>query len=199
MTTLITESGQTIREVNYPQDPAQVAAFLDQGAALSHPTVMMRRDAILALGGYRPAYRHAEDYDLWLRVAERHDLANLPDRLLWYRHHPGKASLQFAVEQSQATLVAQLEARARRAGRADPTEGLSALEIGDCVRLGPTRPDVIAMLKVALRWARRRHPVRAARWVWRAATSCPRAPFDVARIGLQQAARLAASSFRRTH
>ena len=30
------------------------------------------RDVVLGLGGYDPRYRYATEYDLWLRVAERH-------------------------------------------------------------------------------------------------------------------------------
>jgi len=33
-----------------------------------HPSVMMRRDAVMAVGRYRPATEYAEDYDLWLRM-----------------------------------------------------------------------------------------------------------------------------------
>lgn len=41
----------------------------------------MRRDAVLALGGYNPAYRYAMEYDLWLRLAERWRLVSLPEPL----------------------------------------------------------------------------------------------------------------------
>ena len=34
--------------------------------------VAVRRDALLAAGGYDEAMRYAEDYDLWLRLARRH-------------------------------------------------------------------------------------------------------------------------------
>ena len=45
----------------------------------------MRRAAVEAVGGYRRAYLRAEDYDLWLRLAERGKLANLQEPLLEYR------------------------------------------------------------------------------------------------------------------
>ena len=38
-------------------------------------------------GGYRAEYEWVEDIDLWLRLAERGRLANLPDVLLRYRLH----------------------------------------------------------------------------------------------------------------
>jgi GT2 family glycosyltransferase len=125
--TLIDERGKRIRDVAYPVTPEAVAEFLEIGAPLAHPAVMMRRDAVLAVGGYREAYRHAEDYDLWLRMAERYRMANLPDRLLLYRQHEAKHSFTYAVEQRFATRIALAAARCRRAGRPDPTDGLTAL------------------------------------------------------------------------
>ena len=37
----------------------------------SHPSVVLRRSVYEACGGYRPAFRVAQDLDLWVRVAER--------------------------------------------------------------------------------------------------------------------------------
>jgi GT2 family glycosyltransferase len=132
--TLIDERGKRIRDVEYPRTPEAVAEFLEIGAPLAHPAVMMRRDAVLAVGGYREAYRHAEDYDLWLRMAERYRMANLPDRLLLYRQHEAKHSFTYAVEQRFASRIALAAARCRRAGKPDPTEGLTALAPNDIDR-----------------------------------------------------------------
>jgi glycosyltransferase involved in cell wall biosynthesis len=132
--TLIDERGKRIRDVEYPRTPEAVAEFLEIGAPLAHPAVMMRRDAVRAVGGYREAYRHAEDYDLWLRMAERYRMANLPDRLLLYRQHETKHSFTYAVEQRFASRIALAAARCRRAGMPDPTEGLTALAPKDIDR-----------------------------------------------------------------
>lgn len=134
---LIDEEGNAIRDVDYPLTPMAVSEFLIQiGCALAHPAVMMRRADVVAVGGYRGAYRHAEDYDLWLRISETRALANLPDRLLLYRQHPLKASARFAAEQILTTKVAQLAAQARRAGKGDPTQGLTRIALSDLDRFG---------------------------------------------------------------
>lgn len=52
--------------------------------AISHPTVMFRRSAILAAGNYADIMP-IEDFDLWCRVAMRFEIANLPDQLVRYR------------------------------------------------------------------------------------------------------------------
>jgi hypothetical protein len=127
-----------MRDIAYPDTPDAVAQFLEIGSALAHPTVMMRRESVFAVGGYRAAYRHAEDYDLWLRMAERCRLTNLPDRLLYYRQHQAKLSLTYPVEQRLATCIALLAARCRRSGKPDPTEGLSALAPQDIDRFDLT-------------------------------------------------------------
>ena len=44
-----------------------------------HPAVMIRRDAVLKAGGYRKAFCHAKDYELWLRMSDLgYIIANLP-------------------------------------------------------------------------------------------------------------------------
>jgi glycosyltransferase involved in cell wall biosynthesis len=51
-----------------------------------HPTVMMRRNAIQAVGSYDPSLRKRQDYDLWFRALEGGlGFANLPKTLVRYR------------------------------------------------------------------------------------------------------------------
>ena len=50
-----------------------------------HGSMMLRRSAVQSIGGYRPAFAAGQDYDLWLRLSERHDLDNLPEALYRWR------------------------------------------------------------------------------------------------------------------
>jgi glycosyltransferase involved in cell wall biosynthesis len=135
--TLIDASGVVVREISYPLAPADVERFLMEiGSALAHPAVMARRKVMLSVGGYRKLFQHSEDYDLWLRMAERYSLANLPDRLLRYRQHGRKASLRNAPAQRLATHMARLCAEARRSGQPDPLAGRSSLSLDDLDRFG---------------------------------------------------------------
>jgi len=52
--------------------------------ALNHPTVMLRRSAVLAAGNYRDVMP-IEDFDLWVRVSLKHAIANRPESLVRYR------------------------------------------------------------------------------------------------------------------
>jgi glycosyltransferase involved in cell wall biosynthesis len=122
----IDPDGRPIREADVPLHHAGIeqALLAGRGEALPHPAVMLRRDALLAAGGYRPEYEPAEDLDLFLRLAERGRLANLPHVLLDYRQHVSKTSSLRALEQRRMVARILDEARARRgiplAGAAEP-------------------------------------------------------------------------------
>ena len=90
----------------YPETPEALVLQLADGPPLCHPSVMMRTHVARQLGGYRPAFRHAEDYDLWLRATRLTQIANLPDRLLLYRRSPDQVSKKYAHEQAKAAAIA---------------------------------------------------------------------------------------------
>lgn len=114
------QDGRPIGRIASPGDPAEIRTKLLQTNCLAHPTVMLRRDIVLAAGAYRRAFTVSEDYDLWLRLSEHHDLGNLPDVLLRYRTHDGQVARQRWVLQRLEVLAAQHAARLRRAGLPDP-------------------------------------------------------------------------------
>jgi len=67
---------------------------------LAHPSVMLRREPALALGGYDETVRYCEDQDLWRRlVLAGHELRVVPEPLLRYRVHSGQQSSLHAEEQ----------------------------------------------------------------------------------------------------
>ncbi|MBC6435306.1 glycosyltransferase [Nostoc sp. HG1] len=106
---------------------ADIVEELRNGPPLCHPSVMMRRDVVRAVGGYRFAFAHCEDYDLWLRLAEHVPMANLPERLLLYRHSETQVSNRHAYTQKVGAAIAWEAHVERAAGRADPTAGLTEL------------------------------------------------------------------------
>ncbi len=112
----IDPDGQPIREGDAPlaHDGIERALLMGRGEALPHPAVMLRRDALLAAGSYRPEYEPAEDLELFLRLAERGRLANLPEVLLDYRQHVRKTSSQRGSEQRRMVARILSEAHARR-------------------------------------------------------------------------------------
>lgn len=69
------------------QDPLQTKVDMLFACGMAHPSVMMRTDVIRALGGYDVEFNGLEDYELWCRVLENHQITTLPDVLLRYRIH----------------------------------------------------------------------------------------------------------------
>jgi glycosyltransferase involved in cell wall biosynthesis len=60
--------------------------------SINNPTVMMRREAVLTVGGYDEELAPAEDLDLYLKLGEIGKLANLPEIVLRYRELGTSAS-----------------------------------------------------------------------------------------------------------
>ncbi|WP_343675207.1 glycosyltransferase [Paraburkholderia heleia] len=75
---------------------------------LVHPSVMLRVDAVLAVGNYRVMYPAAEDLDLFLRLMERYECANLPELGLYYELNEGGISATKRRRQIVSTLRLQM-------------------------------------------------------------------------------------------
>lgn len=86
------------------------------GWAIVHPTVIMRREPLQRVGGYRSEYQWVEDLDLFLRLAEIGTLANLPDELLLYRQHTESVNRTRAQQQAELADRCVREAYRRRGG-----------------------------------------------------------------------------------
>jgi len=55
-------------------------------------SVIVRRECVEECGGFDESLELAQDWDMWLRIAERWKAATLPGRLTWYRLHGGQRS-----------------------------------------------------------------------------------------------------------
>lgn len=120
-------AGGLQKESCLPLTPKEISIALKQSCALVHPTVMFRRDIILQIGGYRPCFITAQDYDLWLRVDEHADLINLPDIVLDYRKHNGQLSIKRLTSQAYSWIAARESARLRRESIQDPLSSTPAI------------------------------------------------------------------------
>lgn len=81
-----------------------VRARLLFGCCLFHPTIMARRSALQAVGGYDAAMPCAEDYGLWMRLTEAgYSLAVLPQVLLRYRVHPHLSRAAYKWQMGETT------------------------------------------------------------------------------------------------
>jgi glycosyltransferase involved in cell wall biosynthesis len=125
-----------------PLTNAELRRFLRTGNPFVHSTVMMRKSAFDAVGGYRVGLRLCEDFDLWSRIAAVTQIANCEEVLARYRIHETSMSagrpIRLAI--SDTCIIAAI--RAREAGRPEPFSAgrpklRSALEI-----LGISRDEI---------------------------------------------------------
>ena len=114
---LIDPDGDSLGDSQPPVQHDDIVESLYQGiGSLPHPSVLMRRTAVESVGGYRESFRYAQDLDLWLRLAEIGQLANLTEPLLNYRLHLNSITNEKRREQLECARRAVREA-CLRSGR----------------------------------------------------------------------------------
>lgn len=126
---LMTASSQPLHIHRPPSDACLVAEEMERHNVFLHPTVVMKKTAVDAVGGYRALLVDAEDYDLFLRLGEHGALANLPEPLLRLRIHDQQVTLRHLEHQQICVLAARASARCRRSGRPDPLRGLTEIRL----------------------------------------------------------------------
>ncbi|MFJ7729605.1 glycosyltransferase family 2 protein [Neobacillus sp. NPDC097160] len=95
-------------------DPKQIRNVMRVFNVFFHPTIMFRKN-ILIENEYRydPRYLHAEDYQLFQLMSEKHKLTNIDETLLLYRLSPGGISRVHNTEQQTMTYTITTEALKR--------------------------------------------------------------------------------------
>jgi len=146
---LINKDGDPLAPpTKYPLTAEEIRESLHMGhCALGQPTVAIRREAAIAVGGYRRAFDPADDYDLWIRLSERHALANMPEVLVDYRWHGNNTTARQRRRQVLGAHIAKLAAAERRLGRPDPTSGLEKLCVADLDRFDLPKDARAAILQ----------------------------------------------------
>lgn len=76
----------------FPTTPAQAKADMLFNSSLVHPSVMIRRAALIRYGLKYEEYTGLEDYVLFWRLAQHNDIVSHPDVLLQYRKHPAQTT-----------------------------------------------------------------------------------------------------------
>jgi len=91
----------------FTDNPDIAKCMLIFGCCIVHPSVMFRRTIVET--GLCYSYPNAEDYALWVHIAQKYRITNIPEILLKYRRTGSQVSSKYAEEQLQATLKIQLE------------------------------------------------------------------------------------------
>ena len=136
-----------------------VAARLLHDNLFFHPSVMVRADAFAAVGGYRPQLEPADDYDLWLRLAEHGEVDNLADALIDYRLHDAQVSFRQIEQQATAGAAASWAARRRASGAPDPLADLPVLDDEALISVGLPLHELAASRRDSFMWSARMYTV----------------------------------------
>lgn len=122
--------------------PGDVRAVLPRFNPIPNTSAAFRRDVVLAAGGYDPRYRYAMEYDLWLRVADRHVVHALDEPLSTRR----MSGTNVAARAERAQTAEALAIRARTLARRRTLHGATGLLV----------PTVAYFTPASLKRARRR-------------------------------------------
>ncbi|MGD0283391.1 MAG: glycosyltransferase [Dissulfurispiraceae bacterium] len=82
---IIDENGTVNGLVRWPESDAEIKRLLIKLCPFFHPSVMIRKNVFDYVGVYDRRFRHAEDYELWLRISSRFKISNLAEPLIKYR------------------------------------------------------------------------------------------------------------------
>jgi hypothetical protein len=110
-----------------PVENCQLQTALLSYCPFWQDAVMMRREAFSKVGGYRAVLVQGEDYDLWMRIAEHFELANLKQVVFKYRMHPHQVSVRKRKQQTLCSLAVRASAKLRRRGGPDPLNSVQAV------------------------------------------------------------------------
>ena len=121
---VINDHGKKLKELRPETNPEALARLLPRQNPFVHSSMMFLADSVRSMGGYRTLLEGAEDYDLWLRIAERAQVANVAEFLVTYRRHSKSASAKTVHKRLLSARLARLSATARRGLRPDFIESL---------------------------------------------------------------------------
>ncbi|KMQ80225.1 Glycosyl transferase, family 2 [Candidatus Burkholderia pumila] len=107
-THVVSKTGAPLFDLTPPTDPATLRRTMLARTCFTHPSLMLRVDAVREAGNYRARYRAAEDLDLLLHLLERYDGANLPEFGLYYELNEGSISASKRRRQIVSTLRLQM-------------------------------------------------------------------------------------------
>lgn len=79
--------------IQKPADHDGIRRAMLEGSPIVHGSIVIKRDVLLAIGGYDERYRYSADLELYSRLLPAARAANLPKLLLGVRRHAAQGSL----------------------------------------------------------------------------------------------------------
>lgn len=101
---IINKRGEIDRKKKLTTSRKKIKKRIIYGNQLVHGSVTFRKDIYNIVGGYDSNFRYSQDYELWLRITKKANIANYPSYLYSLRVHKDsissknlKSQLDFAV------------------------------------------------------------------------------------------------------
>lgn len=132
--------------LEFPTEDREIRSALSTRCPFSQTAMLVRREAFVAVGGYRAAFAPSEDYDLWLRISERSRCANLKQVVVKYRIHPQQVSVSRRKQQTLCLVAARASAGFRKNGSPDPLNSAKAITPELLAGLGVSQAELQASL-----------------------------------------------------
>ncbi|WP_323665716.1 glycosyltransferase family 2 protein [Pectobacterium punjabense] len=106
---IINSESDKIGERNPPSSPFFNKALMIFGPTVTHPSVMIRRSLVGSELYYNPNSFYVEDYELWLRLSKKVKIANLSEKLFYYRINTNGISITHAIDQKNNAAFAYMD------------------------------------------------------------------------------------------
>jgi glycosyltransferase involved in cell wall biosynthesis len=113
----IDEQGAELRQRTFALTDAEIQAQIINRGCYAHSAVVYRRAAFESVAGYRSPFDSVEDLDLFLRLSEAGEMANLPDHLCAYRLHSSQVTHKPSSRHRLQAFLAAISAIERRRGK----------------------------------------------------------------------------------
>lgn len=120
----IADDGREVGIIELNSENDEIQKHLLERNCFCHGTAVFRKSCLEEVGFYREEFKTAQDYDLWLRIAEKFEVANLKEPLYLRRLNLTSITMTSVAEQEAYRALASELARERRATGQDRLDSL---------------------------------------------------------------------------
>ena len=101
---IMNQHGEVTGKRKYNISDQEIRNKIFRYSPFSHPLVMIRKSILDKVGSYDPAYAPADDYELYFRIGNESQFANLPDVIMRYRVIPSSITFMQTKKMELATI-----------------------------------------------------------------------------------------------
>jgi hypothetical protein len=139
---IMDKGGRRLCTISNRETDREIRDQLRRSCPLLHSSVMMRADAFWKAGGYREGLNLSEDYDLYARILDFAQAANVAQPLLRYRLHKNSLTSQQPQRMAISNYCVRAATIARREGGCEPfLDGVPSLRRAQLI-FGLSRSEV---------------------------------------------------------